>query len=506
MRIRLRTTVSWALLGAWLLAGCGGGGSSTPAPCAAGGTLRALAVEGAPAPGTAGSFQGFPTGVPLSVAAGGWSAFVAQTDDPAAGEVLYAARPDGTLVAVWRKGEAVPDAGGGVIDSIPGAWVNDTGLVLAWVTITGDAGGRDFGLLTARVDAMGVSAQNDVVYDGRDLAATGLGGTLTGLVGPSIRLAGNGSVWFHGTTSVGQEGFWRANADGTGLALLVGTTTPLPGGLAVADLLATEVHGGGDRYVFLAERTDVGGTVGLYTGRASTTLLGLVAAEGDALGGGATIDVLPPAQALVPYESGSALFLAVSNLGEDHLLLGASGLPPLVFAVEGDPIVVAGAPPAVAGGTFGTLAWLRNASQSALPLFRANVLGASSGVTLAILAVTDTSGGKALALYDTRPAPSVAGAGVTFTSTFPDLGTAGRIDASADGAIAFGALLSNGATGVFWLIPNCGLFALALSGVAAPGGDTFAPTSAWAVTAAVGTVLFRAPLTTAGSGIFRQGP
>ena len=68
-------------------------------------------------------------------------------------------------------------------------------------------------------------------------------------------------------------------------------------------------------------------------------------------------------------------------------------------------------------------------------------------------------------------------------------------------------MLNSGRPGAFWLLPNLGLFTIAAGGQDIPGGgDTFGGQSTWRTTTATNVMLFRAPVTTAGSGIFRRGP
>ena len=110
-------------------------------------------------------------------------------------------------------------------------------------------------------------------------------------------------------------------------------------------------------------------------------------------------------------------------------------------------------------------------------------------------------------MWDTRDGPAGVGTGLRFTSTYPGLAGQGRRDADTAASLAFANVMSNGQPGAFWLIPNLGLFTIAVGGQNIPGGgDTFAGLNSWRTTTTTGVMLFRAPVTGAGSGIFRRGP
>ena len=146
-------------------------------------------------------------------------------------------------------------------------------------------------------------------------------------------------------------------------------------------------------------------------------------------------------------------------------------------------------------------------SSSLAPFFMAELGTNSNGISFGIFLLTDLAGGTALAMWDTRNAPAGLGAGLRFTSTFPGLAGQGRRDADTTASLAFANVLNNGQPGAFWLLPNLGLFTIAASGQTLPdGGDTYASLNTWRTTTAKDVMLFRAPVTGAGSGIFRRGP
>jgi hypothetical protein len=493
------------ILGASLLAlttGCGasigdGGGGGGGTTCVPAGIVRGLARSGLPAPGTGGTFTGFPTNVPMDVAAGGLATFVAGTTDVTVPRVLYAALADGTLVPVLAAADVVPDAGGGTIADFLRCHVSAAGRILALVTITGDGGGRTRGLLTARIDMGAVVDVHDVIYDTADMAATGLGGTLVSIDPVRTFLGEDGSVWFAGTTSAGGEGLWRAQPDGAGLALEVGTGTALPGGVMVTDLESVQVHSNGTRFGFFALRSDA--QVALYMGTAGSATYAPIAVEGQSLPGGTSLDTLPAIQNFVVFASGAMVFKAISATALDYLLIGGPGLPVDDLAVEGQDAPATDA-------DYGNLDVLANAPECARPLFRTNLVGSMFPVSVGLFGLT--SAGPGLALFDGRPAPTNAGAGVAFGNTFPGLGDPVRTEVSPAGQFAFANVLSNGAVGVFWLLPGCSpfVFTLGLSGQPTPDGETFAATANWRATAANGVVLFLAPLGGGGSGLYRYGP
>lgn len=494
------------LLALLLAPACGGGGddsASDPAPCTKPGALRALAVQGQPAPGTAGNFGPFPSAnVLMDAAAGGWCAFVAPTTDPAVARALYVALPDGAVLDVWKSGTVVPDAGGGTIQDFLLVRVNPAGHVLAEVSIAGDLGGRTFGLLSAQVVGGVVTARNDVIYSGQDMGASGVTGALSDIDEARTFLVEDGRVFFGGVTGV-VEAFWQVNLDGSGLAAQVATGFPVPGpgSLSVNDLKAVGVSRDGNRFAFVAE---VGGVNAnrLLAGTTGSTIYATIAVDGGGLptGGGTLLQVHAGGPLLV-YNSGSVVWRARGTLvaPDDIILLGNSVVPFTTMARSGQLV------PTTTSAVYGSLELLQHGREALMPMMRAQIVGLSNGIDFATFALDGVN--QFLALYEGRPAPSDLGQTTTFTDTVPGLGQAPYVDVARDGSLAVAALLANGTSGIFWLIPNCDLFTVAASSQPAPGGDTFGPfTPSTTHTTADGVVLFRAALTTAGSGIFRQGP
>jgi hypothetical protein len=205
---------------------------------------------------------------------------------------------------------------------------------------------------------------------------------------------------------------------------------------------------------------------------------------------------------IVAYASGAVVFGLDLDDGlttRDAIALGAPGLPLFVLAREGDP-----APQTPAGVTYGSLSLITAPPDADAPMWTATLDGAAPATDFAIYARTTVS---ELVMFEGRPAPGSAGGG-TFSSVFPGLTDLARRAVADDGSLLFANLLTSGAvSGIFWIIPDCGLFTVARSGGDAPGGDLFGSFSpASAQTASAGCAIFRAPLQSAGSGIFRQGP
>ncbi len=498
---RLRWLLAPLLLLSSACGGGGGGDDDEPTACTKPGSLRALAVQGHPAPGTAGVFTAFPSANPLMAAApGGWCAFVAYTTDPAVPRVLYVALPDGSVLPVWSAGETVPDAGGGTIQDFLLVRVNAAGHVLAEVSLLGDLGGRTFGLLSAQVVGGVVAAKADVIYSGQDVGASGTTGLLTDVDETRVFLVADGRVFFAGLTGTA-EAFWQVNIDGSGLDAQVATGDPLPGSVSVLDLDAVGVSADGNRFAFVAE---VGGVNAnrLYAGTTGTSTYAPIAVDGGGLpvGGGTLLNVHAGGP-LIVRNGGNVIWRARGTLpGTDDIVLRGDSVAPFVTLARSGQLA-----PTTASATFGALELLQHEPQGVTVLIRVQVQGLANGVDFATYALDGTN--QFLALYEGRSAPSDLGQTTTFTDTVPGLGQPPYVDVAADGSLAAAALLANGTSGVFWLVPDCDSFTIAASGQAAPGGDTFGPFHPTAPhTSATGVVLFRASLTTAGSGLFRQGP
>lgn len=487
---------------------CGGsGGSDTPTPTAPG-TTRRVALEGEAAPGGGGDFLAFPTATPLSLAQGGWSAFVGNTT--VLGQMACVYTPGRALHRVYAVGDAAPDLGSGQLSSIDAVWINEDGVLVALVGVTGGPVGVTAGLVTAEVDEAGVvgGSKFGAIYTGRDMSDTGVAGDLQDLFAGNVHLRASDTFYFGGETDVGESALWRVDRDGTGLVRVVGTGDALPGGPSVVDVLASEVDASGVAFAFIAEITGVGGPRGLYTGQIGTVGYDEIAIEGDALVGPDIIGELPAPQAMVVYSGqggASVVYRAVSDLGQDYLILGLPDpTDDYLIVKEGE------ADTKVTGGTFGSLDWLHNEPGAARPMFQARMSGAQ-GITFAVFSLEGVNFNTgvvayAIATYNGRPAPG--GVGQAFSTTFPGLGAAGYVDASAGASLAFSNVLSpSGSVGLYWLVRGQGLFLTALTGRDIPGGgDRYGADTTWRQTTASGAILFRAPVEGAGSGIFRRGP
>ncbi|MFV1958972.1 MAG: hypothetical protein ACC662_06120 [Planctomycetota bacterium] len=506
---RFETLILVLVVGAslGLLVACGsGGGGSTPGQPTQPGVLRTLALEGGVAPDGGGSFGAFPTAVPLAAAKGGWSLFVGETT--LRGQVAYVALPDGSLLRVWAEGDPAPDLVDGTISAIDRVWIVEGGRLLALVEISGNGAGILEGLLSARVVGGAVTDRRVVIYDPRSMADTDVAGDLVEIDPDNTYLATTGEVFFRGGTTTPETAFWKVRSDGSALSAVVATGDALPGGTSVAVVHATGIDAAGTRFAFVAERSDGGGIDAIYTGTVGSALFGEVAAAGDDLFPPETIDSIPHDQPLLVYAGNAAttvIYKAVSTAGEDYLLFGIPDERDFAIAREG------GTDTSVTGGTFGALAWLRNEAGAATPMFRAALSGASSGIHFGIFSLEGLEFQTAkvtlaLAVFDGRPAPNRSG--VVLSASFPGLGANGTQDASREGSLAFANVLSQGGeTSLYWLVRQVGFFETAGAGIPIPGGgDRFGGASSYRSTTAVGVVLFRAPLESGGSGVFRRGP
>lgn len=485
-------------------AACGGGGGGPPAVCTVPGTLRALAVQGALAVGTAGNFGAFAVDLLLDVAPGGWSVFEATTSDTLNAQCIYVAQPDGSLLKAFAKGETVPAPGDGTISDFLLARVNGAGQLLVEVAITGDSGGRDFGLITAQVVGGVVISKVALVYEGQNMGPSGVAGNLTDIDENRVWFQADGRTFFGGTTSTPHEAFWVVNLDATGLDDLIATGDLLPDGTGSAvctDLEAVGVSSDGLRYALVA---NVGGPFEerVYVANTGTTTIGEVASDGNALPGGGFVAEAYDSGDLLVFNNGFVMWQAEGSFAapDDVILYGSSSVPYIELARSAD-----SAPGS--GGFFGELRLVRHRQQCVFPEVDADLLAVPGGADFAMYVIG--SGAPLLSIFESRPAPPDYGATTAFTDLLPGLGDPQRFDISPDGSFAFAGLMTNASSAMFWLVPGCGTFTLAKSGGAAPvpGGDTFGAFSpAAAHTVHDDVVLFRALLTTHGSGVFRQGP
>jgi len=285
--MRLVTTLLLSSLFVFALAACGGGGGEEGPPPSAPGILQELAVQGEAAAGTAGNFAVFPTYPHMDAAAGGWCAFVAPTTDGAKPEVLYVAQPDAILVPVYAVGDTVPAPGDGQIAGIQGVWICPTGLVLTYVTITGDSGGRAFGVLASLVAGGVAGGKAAVIYDKAALPASDFnpGSTLDLMDPATARKEDDGTFWFLGRDNPGgQLHLFSVDPDGTNFLsrAIVGANL---GGVTLVSVDAFEIDSFGLQYAMVV--TTSGGDGRMYLHATAPGTFVEVAREGDAIVGGA---------------------------------------------------------------------------------------------------------------------------------------------------------------------------------------------------------------------------
>ncbi len=509
-------SMALALFSVLLIAGlsaCGGGGGGEDdggggTPCAPPGSLTRLALAGEPAPDTdGGTFGSLTISTQIAAGGGGWAAFVAPISGGDTSEVLYAVQPNGTRVRVLAAGDNAPDAATGDIESIDAIRVSGQGWVLARVGVIG--GSATQGLVAAHVTGGGVGEIHGLVYDDLDLSPAGLSGTLADIPDSGLHIATFGTTFFQGTTTDGDDGFWKVNGNGSGLTLLLGSGSTLGGLDTARALYSTAVSEGSARYAVVVEQDDdTPGTKGVYVGRITGGSVTAAAVEGDEIAGDDKIADILEDQNMVVYQAATTtgvLFEAGTNEADTSILLGstATGASTILVAREGD------AAPPVAGvnvdlGTYGRVRILNNGPSCDAPVFGAELLDATSPITFGLLALQAGSAVPVPAFVDGVPAPPDQVG--DFTSGFLGIGVTGRLDVASDGAIVFANVLTSGHIGVYWSIPACGLLSIARSGGSAPGGGTWAQTTTWRQTTANGVLVFLAPLTDGRAGIYRQGP
>lgn len=498
----MRWTVLLLVLGLLVVGGipaCGGGGTETgdpgeEVPCEPTGVLRRLAAAGQAAPGTAGVFAAFPLQPPLAAARNGWAGFVAPTTDATKSQVCYVVQPNGTMVEAFAVGDIVPDAGGGTISALEAVRVNPGGRVVVLVSIAGDGGGRTRGLLTAVVSGGVAADKDDVLYNAG--AATPLGGDFSDFIEENLFLADDGFTFVEATTTTGDEGLFRIDSDGTPVELLAGTGTGLPGAVQVDTIEDVTLGPSAARYAFLSHRND--GDAGIYTATLGLPGFVEIVEEGD------TVDVhtiqdLPVGQALSLSGSGWVYFRARSVLLLDLLLVGAPASDPLVLVTEGQE------EPNTEGNVEDPR-WLRNHFDAQGYMFTADLSANAFGISIGIWGVSDANLNARFLIANGGTAQALQ-AGEEFGPSFPGLGAANRYDVGPAASLAFANVLNSGRSGLFWRLPgvSCLITTVAIGGQSV-SGDTFNSTNEWFAAAAEDVIVFRAPLVTAGSGVFRQGP
>jgi|GEM_PF-3340968 len=498
--------------------GCGGGGGGgAPAGPTLPGTLAALALQGAPTP-AGGSYAGFVPDVPLSAADGGWVAFVGDVTGGSTTRGLFVARPNGTVVLVYAKGESVPttNGGSGTIDDFERIWVRPGGLVATHVSITGGSGE---GLLTARVDASGnVVEKAGAVYLGRTLpnpVPSGTTGTLVAIDEDATQVDDQADVFFHGTGSNGGlHGVFTVNRSGTLIArvAITGETVPAAGTFGF-DFPAIGVDQNGEIVAFAASMT--------------TSPSEMIFATYNNVGS----QFVPVASNLnFPQGSGGRPFDNVYEDGPLHVFF-SGGVGQAYVTWRGS---VTGSAPEYGVYT----RQVANGGSLALGLDILAVVGPNTAFNeVGIGIVTD------VALYETAVDPSrvtlsvnLAGGstsrlflsaapggtfveifrqgsaapdGSTFATAYPSLLLPGTTTDRV-GSFAFTATLTDASSGLWWAIIGQDFFTVAKDGTTAPGtgGGFFAAfSSPISVATAVDTLVFRAGISggSATTGIFRQG-
>jgi hypothetical protein len=483
--------------------GGGGGGGDDPAPCTLPGSLGTLAVEGQPAPDTAGLYGAFGLGMLMDTAPGGWSVFVVQVVGGSNPVGMFVAQPNGTVRLVFVTGEAAPILGGGTITGFQVVRVNGAGQVLAEVTVTGNSGGRTFALLTAQVISGAVTAKAPVATHLQDMTVTGVDGSLTDIDESRIWFLEDGRTFFGGVTSDPAEALWIVNLDGSGLDGLIATGDALPDlgnpNVTCTDLRAVGTAPDGGRFVFVA---DVGGAFEdrLYIGSTSSSGYAEIASDGNALPGGGFVTEIHGGGPLLLTNDGFVVWKAQGSEGvpDDVILQGTAVTPYAALARSGFTA------PQASGGVWGELDLLNHRGDNDIPQMVCELIGVPGGADFATYAFTGS--GAQLAIFEGRAAPPDFGQSAIFSDELPGLRAAQTFDVASDNSFAFAGKMQDGSSGMFWLLPSCGTFTLAKPGQDIPGGgDTFGAFTPQAThTCHDGVVLFRSALTTQGSGLFRH--
>lgn len=479
-----------------LVPACGGGGGSS-APSLPG-ALVALALQGNLAPDTGGgTFGVFPSQPAMSAATGNWSAFVAPISLGNTPLCLYVAQPDGTLVRVYAAGDQLPGGSAETITGFGRVFMCPGGLVVAHVTLGG--GTRDFALVSGTVLGGIVTGRSLMIVDGQVLPAP-VSAALTELYVAEALVADNGTAWFLAEAQgSSDEHLLSVPATGTPVLQHLSPGDALPNGVSVVTIDAFGLDRTGTQYAFVADTT--ASERRIYNSQPGAPSAVELAQEGTVLPGGAVVMDVHAGGSLIVYDVGNVVWLVEGNgAGTDHILVLANGVSRSIMARTGNP-----APGTGPSGLLGTLHLLSQESQIRFPTFWTNPVSSSNGITFAIYGVINLSGVPALAMYNGRPLPASAGAGA-FGTTFPGLGSPLYTQVSRNSDIVFANVFSTGSSGLFWLRTDVDLFAVALEGAAAPGGDTFGaftPQAAFSI--ANDVVVFRAALAIAGTGIFRRG-
>lgn len=482
------------------LVACGGSTSTDDGVL---GTFGVIALEGEPLPGpTVGSVGALPTGGVggdpiMAMAGGGWSVAVVPTTNGATPFVVLVLAPGGTQVEVLRAGQALPGLVDGTIASVLRVWITAAGRVTALVTITGNSAGKSFGVVSVPVSGGVAGTVERVIYDLDSLAPASLAGTLVDLDDGSITVDDASRVWFIGLTNFGDLVLFSAPTNGSALVAHARPGDALPGGVTVLDLVTFGVSPLGTRFAFVATASD--GDDRLVTGAPGVVAFDRIAGEGDALTGGGNLAVVWSDGPLIVYGANTVVWRGTGSLSaNDHVIQVGSPVARQVLARRGTTAGLTG------GGTYGNIRLVQQSSEQVFPYFSCDVVGASNGITFAIYGITSTAQPPDLALYNGRglvnPDSTAMGA------TFPSLDRPPLITSARNATLGVANVISDGRSGVFWLLPTEGLATVAVSGDPTPAGETWAPFSPTAfVTMSTDGIQWLGRLAASGrDGLFRR--
>jgi len=496
--VRVSTAlIAIILASAALLPACGGGGSDSASTVPGlPGVLLALAVQGDAMPGGGGNFGGFPAQPRMDTADDGFSVFVAPTTHATKSSVLYASIPAGGIVEVFAVGDGVPDAGDETILGFGRVWVRPGGKVVAYVILNPNTGGRTFGVLSAVVSIVGgVTQVNDVVYDGDALPpATG---TLFALNSDNAKVDESGAFFFMADMDDGDTDLFSIECDGSGVIRTTGKSDSLPGAQTLDTLTTFGIDSLGTQVAFVA--AVVGGLERVYVTAPGQVPLDDILVAGTGIPNSAdTVADVYSSGPLVVYASGAVVWSATgsASVNDDLIFIGNNTAIQLLVR---NGLAIAGTP-----GSFGPMDLLDMSPDTAVLQFSADVVGAPP-VAFSTFVIRNISVPPAPSISNVRGAPSAFPLGTTYTAVFPGLNSRLYHQVSRDASFAFGNVLSNAISGLFWAFSTAGPFAVAADGSPAPNGDLFAPfITAFGYSVANGILVFRAGLDSGLTGIFRQ--
>ena len=492
--------------------GSGGGGDDTPSDPGAPGELRSLALQGSEAPDTGGGdFGTFPTFPIMDAATGGWCAFVAPVTGGSTNAVVYVALPSGTvtLVRCFAEGDAV-NGSGRFINSFAGVWMCSDGTVIALANLSGGMGTENFALLAVDVDGAGVlSNLRTILLDEASLDPQIAGGVLSDIDVLTLQKEADETLWMLVTDSNGGgTHLVSIESDGTGL-----TRRASPGdvlvGTSIATIDAFGVSFDGGWYAFATTTTSAGRQVWQRGTGVNAAVFDRLRADGDSTPSGmGTIADAWKGGRILCYGDGAVAWVAQGTLsGADDMYLFWQRSPVLRI----DELARVGmTAPSTGAGMYSSLDMLNAAPSAARVLFQAAVGGGTVGINRATFRV------RGLDPLDVvrETGDLVNLSGVNVSAPYINLTQTNQPydEVSFNGDFVYAQTWNVGLdAAIFWLVrlsPTTGAYyAVAAQGGPAPDGDTFGILSGGlGMTCAPGVVLFRAPVTMSGTGIFRQGP